>query len=796
MPIAPRVLRKHWQLTAIAVFSLSVAMALVIVSLSITNTALLLPPAAPNPDRLVTIYNHTPEKDVEQISYPDFQYLRQNNHVFTDVAAAPNSIGLLIDQNFNGREARVMMRPVSANYFDVMGIRPFLGRYFSEKDKSGSDSTNRLTAIMTWACWQRLGADRNIIGKQFGEYTIIGITPREFTGAFYGLNGDLLTLLEAGDLAWTTQRQNRSLILIARLLPAITRRQAQAALTGLSAQIAAAYPKEDLHRTAVVTRATLLPPDALPTARLATGILVGLVLLVLLIASANVANLLLALAVGRRQEAAIKLALGAARARLIREFLRESAVICSISAVLGYALAASVISRFADLSIGFPMYGVYSFGLNLHLDLTVVALTLALMLLAILAAGLAPALYASSPNISGILSGELVIGGTGKRLRRNTLVFVQVAVCTLTLVGLGLCLRNLYNLRHTDFGFSARNLVALTLYLKRDDPEARGRQMYSKVDSAVTALPGVEAVTLARDLPLFGGAESQPIRLPGSLKSIAVEQTVVDARYFSTLGIPVLQGRNFNNADRPNTPVAIIVNRKMAETFWPGQTAVGRQVLTGDKGEQAIVVGVVADGKYESLDEASRPYLYYALSQRYQSTISVIARTAGEPTRWINSFDKAIRDAGYTTPARPDTLSHWLNLTLLGERVVAGCVAALSALGLLLAAIGLAGSVASAVSQRTRELGLRVALGASSGQLLRMVLRQVLTVAGAGVTLGLALGITAASLLRAKFYKVGPLEWTVLLPVAVTMLTVALLVAWLAARPWLNADPMTAVRHN
>src|SRR5438309_6149066 len=182
-----------------------------------------------------------------------------------------------------------MARPVSANYFDVMGIRPFLGRFFAAKDKSGP-----LSAVMTYACWQRLGADPHIAGKQFGQYTIIGVAPRSFTGSFYGLNGDLLTLVESGDVAWTTRRESRQLFLIGRLRSGVSRRQAQTEVAGLAAQLATAWPKEDGKRTAVVTRATLLPPDALATAELASGILVGLVLLVLLIACANVANLLLA----------------------------------------------------------------------------------------------------------------------------------------------------------------------------------------------------------------------------------------------------------------------------------------------------------------------------------------------------------------------------------------------------------------------------------------------------------------------------------------------------------------------
>jgi hypothetical protein len=276
---ALRIFRKHPWLTAIAVFSLSIAMAIGILGLSVSNTLLLLPPAAPDPDRLVTIHAHTADKDIDQISYPDYKYYRQNNRVFTDIAAAPNSVSLLTDSNFGGREARVMARPVSANYFDVLRVRPYLGRFFSP----GDDEATPQTAVMTYLCWKRLGSDPHIAGRRFGAYTIIGVTPRSFTGSFYGLNGDLLTPLgeSGGDMSWLQKREARRFFLIARLKPGVSRRQAQIEMAALSGQLARAYPKEDKNRTAIADRATLLPPDAIADAELGAGILMALTLLVL-----------------------------------------------------------------------------------------------------------------------------------------------------------------------------------------------------------------------------------------------------------------------------------------------------------------------------------------------------------------------------------------------------------------------------------------------------------------------------------------------------------------------------------
>ncbi len=793
MFVSLRTLRRHWKLSVISAFSLSIAMALGVVSLSFSNTILIVPPAAPEPDRLVMMNTHTAENAFDHFSYLDYEYYRDNNHVFTGVAAAPNNIGLLDDFNFEGHEVKVVTRPVSTNYFDVMAIHPHLGRFFGRGDESAKESL----AVMTWSCWKRIGSDPHIVGKVLARHTIIGVAPQSFTGAFFGLNGDLFTTFQDfdGDRTWMKQRASRRLVLTARLKPGVSRRQAQAEVTMLARQLASAYPKEDKDRTAIVSRATLLPPDTIPDAELMASILMALVLLVLLIACANVANLLLAVAVGRRQEAAIKLALGAPRGWLIREFLQESTVLCAAGTLLGLLISLLAIAKYSEFTISFPMLGSFSAALDLRLDATVVSFILLLFVIASLATGLAPALYASSPGIAQILSAEMVAGGKRKGLRRNALVVVQVATCTLVLVGMGLCERSLYNLRHVDFGFSHQNLLADTIYLEGEGYSGeRSKAFHNTLRQTISALPGVESVALSQDLPLMGVGQS-PVQPPDSVKTVNIHRTVVDGDFFGTFGIPILQGRTFNANDRENSAPVAIINHKMAETFWPGKDPVGRTIMAGDPARKVTVVGVAADSKYLDVDEPLQPFIYYALTQNYGGAVIVTARTKADPRAWVEPFAQALRGLGLKIMIQPATFQGWLNVNLLAQRIIAGCIGILSGLGLLLAVIGLFGAISYSVSERKKELGIRVALGARPVQLLKMVLRQTSFVAGSGVILGILIGVGGTAIFRSQLYGISAIELSVLIPVGAAMLVVSLAVAYFSAKPWLKISPMEAIRH-
>ncbi len=455
-----RALLKNWKLSAVAAFSLTIAMALAVVGIRDRELDISFRlPFAKNPAELVSIFTRTPQERFGRVSFPDYEYYRDNNRVFTDIAAYPNSVSLNA-ATFEDRIAILTSCPVSDNYFSVMGIQPLAGRFFER----GDDRKKAPSVVLTYAGWLRWSRDPNIIGKQMkldhDAITIIGVAPRNFKGAAFGFEPDVMAHFDLNDDY--RRRDDRRFILLGRLKTAVPIRRARAEVETLSRQLAAAYPKEDADRIAdLIALASTQAPDNVSDARLISALLIVAIFLVLLIACANAANLLLAVATGRRREAMIKIALGATRGRLIREFLLETGALCVVSAICGLALAGFVMAKFSEFQTRLPGFGELRIAADLHVDGAVFAASAAMVLVACLTTGIAPALYGSSVNLAGALSGEIAIGGTKKGVIRNGLVIVQVAVSTLALVGVALCYRSIHNLRGVDPGFSARNLAGV-----------------------------------------------------------------------------------------------------------------------------------------------------------------------------------------------------------------------------------------------------------------------------------------------------------------------------------------------
>lgn len=799
-----RMLVKNWKPASIAAFSLAVAMALSVAGLSVFNGTMLRPPVASAPERLLTIHTAAPGRDSYNISYPDYEYYRDNNHSFSGVAAVPEQISL-VPMTVGGAGETGLVESSSDNYFEVMGIRPFLGRLFT----SGDDEKKVPEAVLTYSAWKRWGADPKIVGKtlvlsrQHTPLAIVGVAPKNFTGLFFGFSADVITTLATNNPQALTQH-NLWLFLTARLKSGVTRESASAEMRTLSGQLAAAYPKEDKNRVAVVTPATALSfdRDARSTAELISAVLIGIALMVLLIACANVANLLLGLATGRKQEMLVRSALGASRGRLIRQLLTESAILCAFGGVAGFLTASVALAQFSQFILLMPLLGTFHFAVNLRTNGTVLLMTLALIFIASVATGLTPAIYASSTNVAGALSGEAVVGGTRKSYVRNALVMIQVAICTLVMVGVGLCVRSLKNLKDVNFGFSARNLTSVMIDLQSNGvSEAQWPNSYRQLKQAALQLAGVESCALAVELPLVDSDWSTDgIRVEGANDAAhwaQIPANFVDGDYFTTLGIPLLHGRAFNSLDTKNAPEVVVINHNMAETYWHGADAIGKQlrVQDGNRNRSVTVVGVVADSKYNTLDETVHPVIYYALSQHYGQALLLTIRTKTAPRFWVQPLSRMVRNLGLQLVGPPFTWNDVMYFSLFIPIVTLRVVSALGALALILAVLGLYGAVFYSVNERKREIGIRVALGAQPFHLLRLFLRQTAIISGLGASIGLLLGVAATILFRTQFYRISPVEVQVLIPVAVAMVLLSMGIAYAAARPWIKVSPMEAVRH-
>ena len=801
-----RLLLKNWKLNAIAVFSLAIALALGVVALSISNAILLRPPLARDPGQLTLIYTSPKPGEVQGVSYLDYTYLSDHARSFSSIGAysAGVSKGTI---SFNGRDDMAMENTVSDNYFEVMGIRPFMGRFFTP----GDDAKRQPAVVMTYARWERWGADPKIVGKSIKvgsqALTIIGVAPREFLSPVFGFGSDLILDIGAIGGDDLKNRERRFLMPVGRLRAGVPMGQARAELRGLWSQLATQYPKTNKDLTAQIAPMTVLSPDDIKTAQLISAVLVTCSLLILLIACANTANLLLALATLRRQEALIKTALGASRGRLIGEFLKETAIVCAAGGVFGYGLALLALGRLSHIDLNLPAFGLIPISADLHPGLLVVALTIGLILAASLASGLAPALYASKPNLAAALTGEIAIGGTRRGWIRGIVVGVQVAVCTLVLAGAGLCWRSLNNLRNVDPGFSAHNIASILVFPQDDAGEAGRQRLADDIRRTVSGIHGIESVALADELPLGGGTGDRDDvhftdRPDDPDKKNIIEYAAVDENYFTTLGIRLLDGRGFRSSDGAGSPSVVVINRFMAEKYWPNQSAIGRTIRIlgnsrrqGEIHEETTIVGIVANGKYDDLDEAQQPYLYHPLARNFNGVATVIARTSGDPRQWLQPMVGALRKLDVSLPLPPTTMDSWMNITLFVPLLTLGCVTAVSLLAMLLSAAGLYGAISYSVSDRRKELGIRIALGARPGQVMRMVFRQTLWIAGVGVVTGLGLSVAAGVLLADQFYRVHPVEWTVLVSVGLGMISLCLGIAFAAARRWTRMNPMDAVRH-
>ena len=796
---------KNRAFTAVAVLSLALGIGANTTIFSFVNGLLLKPPSVTEPDRLVEIWEHNVTRGTGigsnmQLSYPDYEYFRDHNRAFSEVTAfTGETVSVVWNRDGEGETLHGAM--VAGNFFSVLGVRPALGRGFlPEEDRAGSEAP---VVVLSHAMWnQRLGADPAILGKVLTlngrGFTVVGVAPASFTGLMAGFAADLWTPVAMHDAISPgldlAERHQHWIIGVGKLREGTTRAQAAADLAILGQQLATTFPDVNRNLAPSPMAVALIPSPFRGIVGGASGVLMFVVALVLLIACANVANLLLAKAAGRRREIAIRFALGANRRRVIQQMLTESVVIAAVAGSLGLLLslwAAPLLLSMKPASL--PIL------LNVSPDVRVLAFTFLASVVTGVAFGLAPALQQSRINqVESLKEGSLQAGASRSRLRSG-LVIAQVTACVVLLVGASLCIRSLMNARSIDPGFEVKGGVTAALSVQPFGyDEARGRVFYSRLLERVRSIPGVRSASLADHLPLGQMMRMAGVRIPGAgTQPVGIELAIVGPGYFDAMGTPLVRGRDFRAEDDENAPAVVVINEQMAERYWPGQDAVGQFVtLVGreNSGTRAQIVGIARNGRYQSLGENPKPYFYRPFFQEYTPNAQLVVR-AGDEAQVLRPLREAVRELDSRMAlVGLETLEQHMQLPLFPARAAGLLLGMFGALALLLALVGLYGVISYSVSQRAREIGVRVALGARRADVVRLVLSQGLRLTAIGLGLGFAGALLVSRVLSSVLYGVSPTDPVAFGAVALVLTLVALVASYIPARWATRVDPMQALR--
>jgi predicted permease len=822
---AVRTLRHSPGFVTAAVLTLALGIGANTAIFSLISAALLQSLPARDPEHLVHV---SYEQGV--FSYPEYVELRDRNTVFDGLASWG---GILASLGTGGESDLVVGAIVTGNFFDVLGVRPAEGRLLGP----GDDVTPGAhpVAVLGYGLWQRrfdgrpdiVGQDVTLNGHRF---TIVGVTPEGFHGPQLGGIRNLYVpmmmqaVMRPPRAAYSGEmnpdllgvRTNRWLGGLGRLKPGVSPAQAAAALSSLAATLGPPRPAGAVPRPVVAVPVNVGDP-ALRTRLTATAaLLMAVVGAVLLLACANVANLMLSRATTRRREIAVRLALGASRRRLVSQLLTESVLLSLVGGVAGLLLAFWVMAAFRAAP---PPPGALPIAITASMDLRVLAFTLALSVAAGIAFGLAPALSASRPDLVPVLKDESFVPDARSRRYnlRSALVVSQVALSLVLLVAAGLFLRSLREVQSIRPGFDANRLVStqLPVNLLRYTKE-QGRTFYRTILERVAALPGVESATVARVAVLGGSGRIVGLRIEGREGSAdrllnegggmsvrgreSVNANVVGPHYFRTLGVPLQAGRDFEDRDGPEAPPVVVVNDSFARLHFADrrrEDVIGRRLnVDGDQGPWREIVGVAGDSKYGSLTEPPTPVVYLPLSQNHETGVVLYVRTRADPASILAGVRGAVRSVEPNLPL-PDlrTVAETVEGSLYVSRMAALLLGAFAFLAALLAGIGVYGVTSFAIAQRTREIGVRMALGARGEDVIRLVLDQGLRLVAVGLAIGLFLALAAARSLESFLYGVSGRDATTFAAVPVLLGVVAVGACLLPARRAVRMDPRAALRH-
>jgi predicted permease len=803
-------LLKHPAFTAVAVLSIALGIGVNTTIFSFINAALFRPLPFPDSQQLVRVW------DGNSASFPDYAAYRDESKVFSGLAAyAQRPMNLSV----NGESQRIYGELVTGNYFDVLKATPALGRGFlEEEDRTVGASP---VVVLSNGLWRRhFNSDPAIIGKGISlnshSYTVIGIMPENFAGATLTSPPDLWVpmisepLVNAGSKSLTSP-DDGWLMMLGRLKSDGNLSGAQAAVKTIATRLHEARrvrnsePEQLDERVVIVAPALglMVPPEGRAPVFLVVAILMTVVSLVLLVACANVANMLLARAVTRRKEIAVRLALGAGRWRIVRQMLTESVLLSFVGGAVG--LLFTVWSTSLLLRLIPRLVPEISMAPDVSPDARVFAYTFLLSLMAGVIFGLVPALQTSRPNVVATLKDERLTFGSGRRQfnLRNLLVVAQIAVSLLLLVGAGLFIRNLRNTQHADPGFALDNSLMMSFDLGLANyKSAQGKVFEDQLLQRVRALPQVRSASLAQTVPLGNGGNMSPLYIEGEPApehfddASLLSHNTVSVDYFKTIGIPFVRGRDFNEHDTPASPAVIIVNETLARRLAPDGNAVGKRLRMDSKGDYLEVVGVVRDVKYKQLAEKPLFFGYRPLSQGYRSAMTLHVSTTDNPLSVITEVRAEVKALDSDLPlTNVETMQEHMRPLLGPARLLALLSSAFGVLALLLAAIGLYGVMAFTVGNRTHEIGIRMALGAQTSGVRRLVIGQGMRLALTGIALGLIASFALTRVLESVLYGVSATDLLTFISVAGLLLAVAMLACLIPARRATKVDPLVALRY-
>jgi predicted permease len=805
-----RLLAARPAFTAVAVLSLTLGIGANTTIFTLAKAVFLHSVPVKDPDRVVVLYSNATSRKGPSQEYLATPYLnavdyRQNTNVFSGVAIAiPNGM----DRTVSGKRVQLFAELVNANFFDLLGVQPILGRGFSADE----DTTPRPVVVLSYGLWNtQFGADPGVLGKALEidqqDYTVIGVAPRSFVTVGNLGSPDVWIPISMRDQAITGQlkdfmyqRAFRMVSIVARLKPGVTLTQANVAVHALGLRLEKEYPKDNGGRNEMVVpiNDTSIPPQLHSIFSKAGALLMVIVGLVLLIACANVANLLLARATQRQREIGVRLALGASRWRLIRQLLTESLLLALAAGALG------MVGAYWGKSV---LVSLMPPGLARNLDFTldgrVFVYTFGLAVVATLLFGLVPALEASRMDRMAALKDRTGAPTGGARWYglRGVLVMVQVALSLVALVGAGLFIHSLSNAQRIDPGFEVRHEVVLFVNLAAEHyAQPQAEAFYRDVVERLDSLPMFAAASLA-DTPPMGGGLARTTFTDGvdtsDPRNGKLTPVIASAPgFFNAAGITLLRGRDFTEQDDANGAQVAVVNQAAAEGFWPGQDPLGKHLHFLGETWDVTVVGEVKTVKYGTLGEPPQAIVYMPLKQHYSPFVTLYVRTKGDPARAIGSVRETVHSMVPSVPLlRVQTMSQVLVNSLTAPRIGAELLGTFGLMALVLAAIGTYGVMSYSVSQRAQEIGVRMTLGAQSRDVLQLILGSGMAMVCTGVLVGMVISSLLARSMGALLYGIGAFDPPSFLITAALLIGVALGACYVPARRAMRVDPIVALRY-